>query len=181
RQVATGLAECQVRALQWSRRANATEAWHHLQPDHAAGRFNGAVARTRRRHRLRVASPVWSRASMEPSRERDGGPPHRTAPAARPERLQWSRRANATEAVQPGGSWSGGSPCFNGAVARTRRRPPIPSTSSASASGFNGAVARTRRRRLVFLSGESDRDQLQWSRRANATEASARAKSTGPS
>src|SRR5690606_28575355 len=35
-------------------------------------RFNGAVARTRRRHRAMVAPRHAARASMEPSRERDG-------------------------------------------------------------------------------------------------------------
>src|SRR5690606_16612796 len=60
--------------------------------------FNGAVARTRRRRGV-VARPDHARliASMEPSRERDGDDalPGLVEPTCA--RLQWSRRANATE------------------------------------------------------------------------------------
>src|SRR5690606_28697406 len=62
------------RMLQWSRRANATETLGSGLPrKQTAGRFNGAVARTRRR-RPGIGGDlgVPQVASMEPSRERDG-------------------------------------------------------------------------------------------------------------
>src|SRR5690606_26651353 len=109
-------------------------------------------------------------------------------------RLQWSRRANATETaggvVTPGprrdasmepsrerdGDLSG---CrggsrrtgrFNGAVARTRRRRASAIAANPRSRCFNGAVARTRRRHEKVADENTRFDWLQWSRRANATE-----------
>src|SRR5690554_5949308 len=82
---------------------------------------------------------------MEPSRERDGDLGS-VRLLYRRDRLQWSRRANATETF----------------ASSFRSR--------ATSCGFNGAVARTRRR--LEFPGVNDAyvQELQWSRRANATE-----------
>src|SRR5690606_25605400 len=86
-------------------------------------------------------------ASMEPSRERDGDATLRGARNIDSSGLQWSRRANATETLAfltvllsllllqwsrranatetslHNRAWGSAICCFNGAVARTRRRP----------------------------------------------------------
>ncbi len=108
--------------------------------------FNGAVARTRRSGaRVERRARSGQLASMEPSRERDGVGNKALADRATAA-LQWSRRANATEWGSPPASPSAKRPCFNGAVARTRR----------------SVIKRTREDHEAWL--------LQWSRRANATE-----------
>src|SRR5690606_31062472 len=84
--------------------------------------------------------------------------------------LQWSRRANATETRATSGRPRRSTRSFNGAVARTRRRPRSPAKRPPLGQGFNGAVARTRRRPAVVLDGLTEAQALQWSRRANATE-----------
>src|SRR5690606_22965309 len=94
----------------------------HRRTPRTAG-FNGAVARTRRRHVIERAPQASPLASMEPSRERDGD----------------LSGAHGSAAV--------GATGFNGAVARTRRRHVRPGGVARHRSpGFNGAVARTRRR-----------------------------------
>src|SRR5690554_4449276 len=133
-------------ALQWSRRANATETWagDESQPHHV-------------------------NASMEPSRERDGDEPGLGLPIRAQIPLQWSRRANATETDRVGRAPSR-IRRFNGAVARTRRRPCAWARGTHGRAGFNGAVARTRRRQPGLGLPIRAQIPLQWSRRANATE-----------
>src|SRR5690606_2902033 len=108
--------------LQWSRRANATETWSRgrdLSEDTWASmepsreRDGDALRSARGSHRIPASmepsrerdgdssSPKPSPAaqgfaSMEPSRERDGDSAAKLGPRVST-RLQWSRRANATE------------------------------------------------------------------------------------
>src|SRR5690606_29949523 len=100
--LASSTARSRRRTLQWSRRANATEASASSGIARLEPRFNGAVARTRRRpaapHRARRKARA---ASMEPSRERDGGSAAGWVMERWEPMLQWSRRANATEAADP--------------------------------------------------------------------------------
>src|SRR5690606_24743515 len=110
-------------------------------------RFNGAVARTRRRLLNEYES------------ERCHG------------WLQWSRRANATETGRCTPVRTRRETRFNGAVARTRRRQAgAPADGVSARPRFNGAVARTRRRRSSRGQTFPPIRWLQWSRRANATE-----------
>src|SRR5690606_326149 len=109
-------------------------------------------------------------ASMEPSRERDGDAGDAEENPMMKAMLQWSRRANATEtarlvescctesaaSMEPARERDGdlcalrtpaaGGRCFNGAVARTRRRHWMVCCFCFHSLSFNGAVARTRRR-----------------------------------
>src|SRR5690606_20227350 len=121
---------------------------------HARG-FNGAVARTRRRlgaQMIKVQS--FPRASMEPSRERDGDTLIRAVQDVAGSELQWSRRANATETGFRSPTGARRDRRFNGAVARTRRRLKPEDATPLDDDGFNGAVARTRRRRDSARSAE---------------------------
>src|SRR5690606_3312386 len=108
--------------------------------------FNGAVARTRRRRQSRLRAGARGHASMEPSRERDGDRAIAISSRAPRARLQWSRRANATETWRILPLRCVCRPRFNGAVARTRRRLVLGSFDIRKRRSFNGAVARTPRR-----------------------------------
>ncbi len=106
--------------------------------------FNGAVARTRRSEFIGIGPRTLVTASMEPSRERDGVLVRALVEPIEV-RLQWSRRANATECLFATSSrshlrllqWSrraNATECFRGARRSMR-----------ATASFNGAVARTRR------------------------------------
>src|SRR5690606_5016862 len=142
--------------LQWSRRANATETsrlpFQRIQPALAS------MEPSRERDgdtSNNVIKKYTGTASMEPSRERDGdrfvdclGQVRRLAASMEPSR---ERDGDCASAVPDAAS----SRCFNGAVARTRRR---------------------RRTSVAPCGGGS---MLQWSRRANATETEASAGRAG--
>src|SRR5690606_41019972 len=108
-------------------------------------RFNGAVARTRRRlfswsltaenevklqwsRRANATETATRRGGRDPARSCNGAvartrrrpstPPGRSTPGRR---LQWSRRANATETCPPGTRLGRLAGCFNGAVAQIGR------------------------------------------------------------
>ena len=108
--------------LQWGRRSLATET-RHGKPDGSRSGvgFNGAVARWRRKL-IDYAKPLgrWNAASMGPSLVGDGNR-HFALGQEGCKGLQWGRRSLATETAG-GVPGAGGSGCFNGAVARWRRK-----------------------------------------------------------
>ena len=163
---------CRCNELQWGRRANATErrSCRSCQLPRPR-RFNGAAARTRRRASGTVPR-VRCRpaASMGPPRERDGENEADKLQKLTGMRLQWGRRANATErglrdpcprrnsTLQWGrraNATESGEPFVSAARARSasmgppRERDGEPGwflTLCQCSNSFNGAAARTRRR-----------------------------------
>ena len=102
------------------------------------GSFNGAGVRGRRRG----ARPRGAFGLVDASTGPPRGGRRRATSRSRPTdaRLQRGRRPRTPE--RPPLDWRDGSPGFNGAGVRERRRGPWP-RGRASSSGFNGAAART--------------------------------------
>src|SRR5690606_29469647 len=160
--------------LQWSRRANATEtAVMSSKRADSPRSLNGAVARTRRRPDCLGRGPTsFDRASMEPSRERDGDTA-RDVPPPRHQELQWSRRANATETRLPSRDGDGGA-----GLQWSRRANATETGDDCPKCGGTGMLQWSRRANATETSlncaTSNTGRQLQWSRRANATETRSR-------
>src|SRR5690606_35991897 len=94
-----------------------------------------------------------------------------TSPHSQPQKLQWGRCANAAETKPTIGDEYPEIVRFNGAAARTQRRPArLAKVSRGPVPGFNGAAARTQRRLRGDISLAGDLLELQWGRCANAAE-----------